>query len=126
MEERRVTLSSDSAPLVFPGELPVHATPRGEAVTDLNLMVRRARCAARLVPGTVSQSQPLAGNVGTRLILALGKLTLQVAGEDALELAALDAAVLEPGCGCELASGAQGTVTRFYCGEITSVANRDA
>ena len=36
-----VSLSSDTAPLCFPGEVAVYAEPHAEPATDLNVMTRR-------------------------------------------------------------------------------------
>jgi len=41
-------LTADSAPLVFPGEQPVHAALLDGAVSDFNVMTRRTRCSHRL------------------------------------------------------------------------------
>ena len=43
-----LSLSANTAPLSFPGEVPVYAEPRSEPVTDLNVITRRGRFAARL------------------------------------------------------------------------------
>ena len=48
VEGRTLSLSADSAPLTFGGELPVYAEPTAGPVIDLNLMVRRGRWRAEL------------------------------------------------------------------------------
>jgi hypothetical protein len=86
-----VSLSSDTAPLSFPGELPVHAEPRSEPVTDLNVMTRRGRFVARLTRCRVTASTQVRPEADATLVLALTPLTLRAADIDA-NLSALDAA----------------------------------
>ena len=86
-----LSLSSDSAPLSFAGELPVYAEPRSAIVTDLNVMTRRARFRARLTRCTVAAHTPVRLEADTTLLLALAQLTLRAPSIDA-NLSALDAA----------------------------------
>jgi uncharacterized protein len=93
-----VTLTPESDTLAFPGELPVVAAPLGAAVTDLNVMTRRARCAARLTRSCAPQSV-LEPQADTTVLIALADLTFRGAGA-ALSLSALDALRIRrvPGC----------------------------
>jgi environmental stress-induced protein Ves len=86
-----VTVSPDSAPVAFPGEAPVFATPLGATVTDLNVMTRRGWCTADLTrhaAGVVLEPRN-----GTTLLIARSVLKISAAGRGA-ELAFLDALVL--------------------------------
>jgi len=85
-----LSLSSDTAPLSFPGEVPVYAEPRPEPVTDLNVMTRRGRFVASLTRCRVAQTR-VRLEAETTLLLALAPLTLRAASIDA-NLSALDAA----------------------------------
>ena len=87
---RMVSVCSDSAPLSFPGEVPVYAEPHAELVTDLNIMTRRGRFSARLTRCGVAASTRVRLEAGTTLLLALAQLTLRTASLDA-HLSALDA-----------------------------------
>ena len=86
-----LTLSSDTAPLDFPGEVPVYAEPRPEPVTDLNVMTRRGRFMARLTRCRVAAPTQIRLEADTTLILALAELHLHIARIDA-KLSVLDAA----------------------------------
>ena len=86
-----LSLSSDSAPISFPGELPVHAEPHAGPATDLNVMTRRGRFMARVTRASVAASTQIRLEADTTLLLALAPLTLRGASADA-HLAALDAA----------------------------------
>ena len=86
-----LSLTADSAPLSFPGEVPVYAAPRVESVTDLNVMTRRGRYTARMTRCSVAASTPLGLEADTTLLLALAQLTLRSASIDA-NLSPLDAA----------------------------------
>ena len=84
-----ITLTPESDPLTFAGEVPVMAAPLGAPVTDLNVMTRRARCAARLARRSATQPV-LEPQADTTVLIALGDLVIHDAGA-ALSLAALDA-----------------------------------
>jgi environmental stress-induced protein Ves len=86
-----LSLSSDTAPLSFPGEVPVYAEPHAEPATDLNVMTRRGRFMARLTRCSVAASTQVGLEADTTLLLALAPLTLCAAGIDA-NLSVLDAA----------------------------------
>ena len=85
-----LSLSSDTAPLSFPGDVPVCAEPRPGPVTDLNVMTRRGRFVARLTRCRVAQTR-VRLEAEITLLLALAPLTLRAASIDA-NLSALDAA----------------------------------
>lgn len=91
-----LSLSSDTAPLGFPGEVSVYAEPRSEPVTDLNVMTRRGRFMARLTRCRVAAQTQVSLEAETTLILALAELTLRIAGIDA-RLSVLDAARFSAG-----------------------------
>jgi hypothetical protein len=86
-----LSLSSDTPPLTFPGDVPVFAEPRQQPVTDLNVMTRRGRFVARLTRCSVQASAEIRLEADTTLLLALAQLTLRAPGVEA-NLSALDAA----------------------------------
>jgi environmental stress-induced protein Ves len=86
-----LSLSSGSAPLSFPGEVPVYAEPHAEPATDLNVMTRRGRFMARLTHCSVAAATQVRLEANTTLLLALAPLTLCAASIEA-NLSALDAA----------------------------------
>ena len=88
-----VSLSSETAPLSFPGEVAVYAEPQAEAATDLNVMTRRGGFTARLTRCSVAAATQVRLEADTMLLLALAPLTLCAAGIDANQ-SALDAARL--------------------------------
>lgn len=85
-----ITLTPESDAVAFSGDLPVVGAPLGAAVTDLNVMTRRSRCAARL---TRSRAPELAPQADTSVIIAPADLTFRGAGTE-LSLLALDALVI--------------------------------
>jgi environmental stress-induced protein Ves len=121
LQGRTLMLDASSAPLSFAGELAVHAAPRGAAVTDLNLMVRRARCAGRLSSHTVSAPVCVQPVCGTTLIIALAALTLRMPDRPDCDLGALDAAVLEGGREYQVGAAAAHHAARFYRADVTPV-----
>jgi len=86
-----LSVSPDSPPLTFPGEVPVYAEPRREPVTDLNVMTRRGHFLARLRRCSAAESIELRLEADTTLLLALAPLALRAPSIEA-KLAALDAA----------------------------------
>lgn len=110
-----VWLSAQSAPLEFPGDVLAHAEPRGTEVTDLNVMVRRGRFAARLTRGRVGDGARLTLGTATALIFALADLTVD-AGGVAYRLACWDALRLAGPERCALSAAAHAA---FYLIEIT-------
>ena len=96
-----VTLTPESEAVAFPGDVPVLAEPLGTPVTDLNVMTRRARCAAALTRRLAQPSAMLEPNAGTTLLVALAGLVVRRAGAE-LALGELDALRIEPGPGCTI------------------------
>ena len=96
-----LTLAPDSAPVRFPGDVPVAGEPLDGCVTDLNVMTRRGRydanLARRLWKGTIS----LVLGADTTFIVAMSPLTLAM-GTASFALAALDAVRLESVAGITL------------------------
>jgi hypothetical protein len=89
-----LVLGAHAPALTFSGECPVTARPLGGAVTDLNVMTRIGRCAARLelrrAQGALEPSAPVS------LLIALAELRLSAGGEE-MRLARFDALRVEPG-----------------------------
>jgi len=86
-----LSLSSDTAPVSFPGEVAVYAEPRPEPVTDLNIMTRRGRFTGRLTRHSAGAATQIRLVADTTVLLALAPLTLRAASLDT-NLSALDAA----------------------------------
>jgi environmental stress-induced protein Ves len=95
-------LAPDLPPLEFAGEAVVFAVPLAGPVTDLNVMTRRGRCAARLAHEVARGPLRIASRAGHCLILALADLELSGAAGHAV-LAPLDALLLAGEVQCELA-----------------------
>jgi environmental stress-induced protein Ves len=113
-----VTLSSESLPLCFAGELPVSAGPLEGTVTDLNLMTRRDRCIGRLIRGVLGTNEVLQRTAATTtLLLALETLTLQTRADE-FELGALDAALISGSTHYELTAITPGESARYFLAEI--------
>jgi hypothetical protein len=88
-------LRAHAPPVVFSGEAPVSARPLDGRVTDLNVMTRVGRCAARL-EFRRAQGGALEAPAPVCLLIALSELRLSAGGEE-LYLARFDALRLEPG-----------------------------
>ena len=100
---RTLSLSADSPPVSFPGDVPADAEPLGAPVTDLNVMTRRGEFAARLSRTARCDAAQLALSADSTLIIALSPLMVRAAGEQQL-LSTLDAARLEGIMRCEVAA----------------------
>ena len=96
-----LTLSADSPPLEFAGEVAVTAQPLGGIVTDLNVMTRRGRFEGRLRRDSLSGPLALTPFAGTRVVVALGELAVRATRLQA-SLERLDALLIEAGASCEL------------------------
>jgi environmental stress-induced protein Ves len=95
-----VILTPGNDALAFPGDVPVFAEPLGASVTDLNVMTRRSRCAARLTRCCAPQIV-LEPHADTTLLVALSALL--VCREDVeLSLAPLDALRIGRGGRCTI------------------------
>lgn len=107
----RLVLSGESAPATFAGETAVHAQPLDGAVTDLNVMARRARCRARLTRESLAGTVRIEAAAGTSLILApVGMMLTHALAATALD--PLDAVLLAAGAWCELRG--QGRQPSYY------------
>jgi uncharacterized protein len=110
-----LTLSSETPPVRFSGEVAVSGRPLGGPVTDLNVMTRRGRCEARMnlmrAPLTVPRAK------GTTLLIALTPLGLAI-GARRYELTRLDAAQFEALGGCEVQSAPAMTQGAFWLIEL--------
>jgi environmental stress-induced protein Ves len=98
-----VTLSPDTPPVHFPGDVTVTATPLSGVVTDLNAMVRRGRwrsCMSRVVGRGFAS---LRFGEGSALLIAITPLAVR-SGASGHELVRLDAALLEGPAACEVQS----------------------
>ena len=85
-----LTLSPESPPCEFAGDLPAYAEPLQTPVSDLNVMTRRGRCAAQLRRCRAETSLVLPVEADTTLLLALAPLGVH-APSFAVSLAPLDA-----------------------------------
>jgi uncharacterized protein len=101
-----VRLDSRSAPLAFPGDVPVHGVPRGGTVTDFNVMTRRRRSRARVERRelTTPLRLPTPADV---LLFALGPLVVTTSA-GSWSLAIWDALQLAAGADCEVMPAAAG------------------
>jgi environmental stress-induced protein Ves len=90
-----VSLSSDSTPVSFSGDLPASAEPVQPPVIDLNVMTRRGAFVARLRRCRASASATLRLEAQITLVLALLPLTLHAPCAKGT-LCALDAVRLSP------------------------------
>lgn len=94
-DRETVSLSSDSTPVSFSGDLPASAEPVQPPVIDLNVMTRRGAFVARLRRCRASASATLRLKAQITLVLALVPLTLHAPCVKGT-LCALDAAQFSP------------------------------
>lgn len=96
-----VTLTAESAAVAFAGEAAVSAEPLDGSVTDLNVMTRRTRGAARLTRRSLQETASFEARAETTLLLALSDLIVR---HDNLELSLsrLDALRIGRGAGCSI------------------------
>ena len=113
------TLSADTPPVHFPGDVAVSATPLGGGVTDLNVMVRRGRWQAHMRRVVVHDSAPLPIGEGSALIIALTPIVLR-SGVTGCELGTLDAALLEGPAACDARSTEVQVPGTLWLIELTS------
>jgi environmental stress-induced protein Ves len=74
--DSRVELDAYSPPLAFPGDVSCSGTPIGGEVTDLNVMARRGRCAARVERAKIGRT------AGARtLIVALSAPAIRIGAQ---------------------------------------------
>src|SRR6195256_5570150 len=93
-EGAALSVSPDTPPVEFPGEVPAFAAPVGGPVTDLNLMMRRGRFDCRFERRLAAPPLRLTPRSGTRVIVALSELIVGCGAEEA-DLAKLDALLIE-------------------------------
>jgi environmental stress-induced protein Ves len=110
-----LTLSPESRPLRFAGEMPVLAQAPHEPLTDLNLMTRRARCTGQLGRHTAGAAESLTPAAHTSVLIALGPLRL-AAQAGRWQLDVLDAALIVRSTPCELGSAAAEAVAYYLVG----------
>ena len=114
-------LTPEAAPLCFAGEAAAYAEPLGAAVTDLNVMTRRAHYRAQLSRHALPHATTFALGAGTTVLVALAELALRAA-DGHWRLVALDAAVLTGVARCELApAAAGGQQSAVYLADIRTV-----
>ena len=94
-----VTLTPDSEPCSFPGDVAVTAARIGRAVTDLNVMTRRGQFQHRLRRVRIDGSLELAISAPTALLLChAGGLRIE-ARPDAIQLQSLETLRVDERCG---------------------------
>jgi environmental stress-induced protein Ves len=113
-----LALRANGPALVFSGEAPVSARPLGGPVTDLNVMTRIGRYAARLELRR-AEAGALEALAPVCLLIALSELRLSAGGEE-LRLARLDA--LRVAAGASLRFGALQAADDFWWIEIRTAA----
>lgn len=111
-----VTLSTESAPLRFPGDSPANAAPVTPAVTDLNVMTRRGAFSAKVERCLVEDAVKFSFTALTTILIAGEDLVLKIADE-VTALAPLDAVRIQGQLRCELSTTVPGAC--LYRIEIT-------
>lgn len=114
-EGEPLSVSPQSPPLRFAGEVPVLAQPPDEPVIDLNLMTRRGRCTGLLRRET-ARAGSLVPSAHAAVLVALAPLGLAAHGER-WQLSVLDAALIPRSTPCELDAPA-GEGAAYYLAEI--------
>jgi len=90
LPDRTIALDPSSDPVLFAGDVPCEGIPVGGPVTDLNVMVRRGRVAARVTQfGSVTQTVAEPRTV----LVATARTTVQLENEEHV-LDVLDAALI--------------------------------
>jgi len=114
-EGAALSVSPDTPPVEFSGDVLTFADPVGGPVTDLNVMMRRGRFDCRFERRVASAPIRLTPRPGTRVIVALSELIARCAAEEA-DLAKLDALLIEGDLRCDII--AQAAAASFYLIEI--------
>jgi len=114
-----LTLSPQSAPVGFPGDLPARAEPVQSPVFDLNVMTRRGRFVAHLRRGSAANSMMLRLGADATLLLALKALSVHAPSIEA-ELAPLDALQFSVDTGASCTAWIAGGELDFWLIEIRS------
>jgi uncharacterized protein len=84
-----VTLTTTSAPLAFPGDVPITATLVGGPIRDFNVMTRRGRFDHTVLRHDLKAGPLFLPRAGTRRIVSLGSGPLRLGGAE-LEVAFAD------------------------------------
>lgn len=90
LPDRTITLDPASEPFAFAGDVPCEGIPLGGPVTDLNVMVRRSRAAARM---TRFKSATEIIAEASAVLVATARTTVKLGNEDYV-LNILDAALI--------------------------------
>jgi environmental stress-induced protein Ves len=114
---RPVRLVAASAPYVFSGDVPAHASPDDQGVLDLNVMTRRGRFAARVEAVRFTTEVTRATGLATTLIFTGTALNVTTP-DGAYSLARWDALRVNQPTSCTLA--ASGGPGLCYLIEITT------
>ncbi|TGP27040.1 MULTISPECIES: HutD family protein [unclassified Mesorhizobium] len=89
-------LTTASAPLAFPGDVPTSAALIGGPITDLNVMTRRGRMTHQVERLALSAPLDVEASAGTTLVLPLGGEFI-VPGDKPVRVGPLDVVVLDQG-----------------------------
>ncbi|RWE41036.1 MAG: HutD family protein [Mesorhizobium sp.] len=89
-------LTTASAPLAFPGDVPTSAALIGGPITDLNVMTRRGRMTHQVERLARSAPLDVEASAGTTLVLPLGGEFI-VPGDKPVRVGPLDVVVLDQG-----------------------------
>ena len=114
-----ITLSRESEPVAFPGDVPCRANILSPLVRDLNVMTRREHYSSRLTMVEMGGPATIAVEVDRTLIVALHNLTIEM-DRSVVHLCPLDAATfendLEHRCryGCNIKPSGTIEAARFY------------
>jgi uncharacterized protein len=114
-----LTLSPQSAPIGFPGDLPARAEPVQSPVFDLNVMTRRGRFAAHLRRCSAANSMTVRLEADTTLVLALKALSVHAPSIEA-DLAPLDALQFSMDAGDSCSAAIAGAELDLWLIEIRS------
>ena len=87
-------LTSASAPLAFPGDVPTSAALIGGPITDLNVMTRRGRMTHTVERLPLSDEIRVAPSAGTTLVLPVGA-TVKLLTETESSLGPLDTLIVD-------------------------------
>jgi environmental stress-induced protein Ves len=114
-----VILKPDSAPISFPGDVPVCAALRSAQATDLNVMVRRSHVRARLRRLTVTGPMTLTA-AETTMVVSRGPTVSVRCGEAFHRLSVDDAVLVRAQAGDDIQIASDGTAT-VYAVELVAV-----
>jgi environmental stress-induced protein Ves len=120
-----MSLSPESEPVAFPGDIPCKAEIFGHPVRDLNVMARRDHFSSRLTMIEVAGPATIAVEAGKTLIVALHDLVIEM-DPSAVRLGPLDAASFEgiserQDRRCNVKPGPTREAARFYVVDLFPV-----